>query len=248
MKILEILLPKNIKDKDLSAKTAARIDFLQKRMNTYVDKISDPATSLKGKEFLKAKLKDDYDELKSTLDENTDNEQSAKYEIVDTKTGKVVGKPYNSRSRARARVDRLDNEYGAYRYRVRQVGSTLFSPQLTESVNKIPLTDADFELVKKLMSNPIPALVAPIYIQEIIDDDEFNTMIDEWAETKPAMDVRSHIYEWFKRVMPDQLYRFNDNLPTAQQKEGILSPIHGYDPHMYHGAVDQVSGDAYGSL
>lgn len=30
-----------------------------------------------------------------------------------------VGKPYSNRNRARARVDKLDNDYGAYRYSVR---------------------------------------------------------------------------------------------------------------------------------
>lgn len=43
------------------------------------------------------------------------------YEIVDRHTGLVVSKPYTSRSRARHRADRLDNEYGAYRYYVREV-------------------------------------------------------------------------------------------------------------------------------
>lgn len=41
------------------------------------------------------------------------------FQIIDKQTGLVVGKPYSSRSRARARADKLDNEYGAYRYYVR---------------------------------------------------------------------------------------------------------------------------------
>lgn len=45
------------------------------------------------------------------------------YEIVDKKTGLVVGKPYSSRQRARTRADKLDNEYGAYRYYVRSVAT-----------------------------------------------------------------------------------------------------------------------------
>ena len=39
-----------------------------------------------------------------------------KYQIVDRHTGLKVGKPYSCRKRARSRVDRLDNEYGGYRY------------------------------------------------------------------------------------------------------------------------------------
>ncbi len=41
------------------------------------------------------------------------------YVIVDGHTGQIVSKPYSyaNRNRARARADRMDNEYGAYRYR-----------------------------------------------------------------------------------------------------------------------------------
>lgn len=39
--------------------------------------------------------------------------------IIDRQTGAQVGKPYTNRVRASRRVDRLDNEYGAYRYSVR---------------------------------------------------------------------------------------------------------------------------------
>jgi len=43
------------------------------------------------------------------------------YKIIDTKTGLQIGKDYSSRSRANRRVDKLDNEYGGYRYSVRAV-------------------------------------------------------------------------------------------------------------------------------
>jgi hypothetical protein len=406
MKILELLLPKNLKDKDLSPKTVKKIDNLQQRMNKYVDKISDPTTSKQGKDFLKAKLKSDYEELKGII-EDTINEHVVKhgsgyrlvskkgknlgdfkskkaagkhegevewfkahpkesinegdvipfkkptapisgqifsgstyfmdkyaikaiqkaglkilsaggpndgdttgkditdyghdedireirvegpqdkiqkvdaylcraaemsgdeeayggsypasdlgesdlppvepiqpteaFEVYDPKTNKVVGGPYASRSRARARADKLDNAYGAYRYRVRRVGSSL-----TESVNKLPLTDGDFEIVKQVMSHPIPAVIAPIYLQEILDDDEFSAMLQEWEETSPAMDVRPHVVEWFKRVMPDQMHRFLNNEQTMKQKMGLQSVIHGYEPDDYHGAAEESSGNAYG--
>lgn len=187
MKILEILLPKNIKDRDISPKHTNKIDMLQKRMNAYVDKISDPSTSPKGREFLKAKLRDDYIELKDVFKS-----------VAESKFG------------------------------------------ISEAVNRLPLTNADFELVKELMENPIPAIIAPIYIQEIIDDDEFNEMLREFEETSPNLDVRPHIVEWFKRVMPDQMHRFYGG-QTTKQREGIMSPIHGYDPHMYHGSSESIT-------
>jgi hypothetical protein len=45
-----------------------------------------------------------------------------KFVIWDTKEKKTVGKPYGERSRANRRVDKLDNDYGAYRYQVRRMG------------------------------------------------------------------------------------------------------------------------------
>lgn len=47
-----------------------------------------------------------------------------KYIVVDRKTGEQVGKPYASKSRARTRVDKLDNEYGGYRYSVKEIEVT----------------------------------------------------------------------------------------------------------------------------
>jgi hypothetical protein len=44
-----------------------------------------------------------------------------RWQIVDTHTGRPVGKPYRNRDRARARRDKLDTEHGSYRYRVQRV-------------------------------------------------------------------------------------------------------------------------------
>lgn len=41
-----------------------------------------------------------------------------RHDIVDKQTGKVVGVAYSNKRRAYTRVDKLDNEYGGYRYRV----------------------------------------------------------------------------------------------------------------------------------
>jgi hypothetical protein len=43
-----------------------------------------------------------------------------KYQVVDRKTNKVVG-TYSSKVRARSKADKLDLEYGAYRYSTRIV-------------------------------------------------------------------------------------------------------------------------------
>lgn len=257
MRILEILLPAGT-DRSISPKHIKQIDALQKRMDSYVDKIMNPNTSLQGKEFLKSRLRDDYHELKNTIAHVHHIAEDGippvepiqpvtAYEVVDSKTGKVMGKPYSSRSRARGRADKLDNDYGAYRYKVRRVGSSfMIEGQLNEAVHKLPLTEEDFELVKTLMSRPIPAVIAPIYIQEIIDDDEFNDMLNEFAEMEPGMDIRPHVVEWMKRVMPDQMYRFTDSGQTEKQKLGQTSVIHGYDPEQYHGSNEPITGNAYG--
>lgn len=44
-----------------------------------------------------------------------------KYIVIDRKNGEQVGKPYLSKNRARSRVDKLDSEYGSYRYSVKQI-------------------------------------------------------------------------------------------------------------------------------
>jgi len=189
MRIVEILLPKNTRDRDLSPQVVRKIDALQQRMDSYVDKIMSPGTSPAGKEFLKSRLRDDYYELKSLL----------------PRTHKVA-----------------------------------------EAVHRLPLTEDDFDLVKKLMERPIPAAIAPIYIQNIIEDDEFNDQLLALEDSNPSLDVRPLIVEWFRRVMPDQMYRFTEELPSENQKKGLLSPIHGYDPKMYKGSNDPITGDAYG--
>ena len=241
MKLSEIILPKHINDHDLSLKSTDRIGLLQKRMDTYVDKLGSPNLSSKDKGLIKSKLKKDYTELRSVLGDLTeDDSPTSTYEVYDTKTGKAVGKPYNSRKRARSRADKLDNIYGAYRYGVRQC------PTLTEAVHKLPITDDDFELVKILLNKPIPAIVAPIYINDIIHDDELNDVLAELANTQPNEDIRPFISDWIKRVMPDQLSRFDNSGQTQQQKLGQVSVIHGYDPHMYHGSNEPITGDAFG--
>lgn len=381
MRVVEILLPKNTKDRDLSQKELKQIDFLQRRMNSYVDKILDPKTSSAGKEFLKSRLRDDYYELKDLLPHihQVAESENLQYEVYDRKTGeRVPGRgPYNSRMRARRAVDQLDNQYGAYRYGYRPIQpiKELFQPgtdwewvykgseervadfkvgnipyrftasmaspkepdiwelefqsmdpksrakkdnfgltgtgnaadvfstvidiirsllsdksitvnvlkmtavednrgklyqrmirrllpnwdiqehdvdiyatrpyqKLSEAVHKLPITDKDFEVLKELMNNPIPAAIAPIYIQDIIDDDDLNNQLISLEDTHPSSDVRPLISEWIDRVMPDQMYRFRGE--ARSDREGLMSPIHGYDPHIYKGSNEPITGNAYG--
>ena len=190
MRILEILLPKGTSDRSLSPQVLRKIDALQKRMDAYVDKILDPQTSEKGREFLKSRLRDDYYDLRNTI----------------------------PRTHA-----------------------------VAEAVHKLPLSDDDFKMVKELMLKPIPAAVAPIFILEIIEDDELNDQLLELENSNPGMDVRPIVAEWFRRVMPDQMHRFTGIEPDMAQKNGVLSPIHGYDSRMYKGTNDPLTGDAYGS-
>lgn len=243
MKILEILLPKGTSDRSLPLHAKQQIDVLQHRMNLYVDKILDPATSPAGKEFLKTRLRTDYSDLKHLIPEMmAEDETPDQFEVYDRQTKKVVGGPYSSLKRASRAADKKDLAYGAIRYGYRRIAK----PVLSEAVHKLPLTLKDFELVKTLMDNPIPAAIAPIYIHRIIEDDELNDQIKSIEDTDPGRDIRPLIYEWFVRVMPDQLYRFRDGGDTSRQN-GALSPLHGYDPHMYKGTSDPITGGAYGS-
>jgi len=189
MRIVEILLPRGSNDRSLSPQVVRKIDALQQRMDSYVDKIMSPNTSTAGKEFLKSKLRDDYYELKDLL-------------------------PHIH--------------------------------AVAEAVHKLPLTDKDFELVKHLMERPIPAAIAPIYISEIIEDDELNAELEILEDSEPNRDIRPLIVEWFNRVMPDQMHRFVGSDKSYNQEKGILSPIHGYDPRQYHGTNDPITGNAYG--
>lgn len=335
MRILELLLPHVNNDKDLSKNNTRYIDALRTRMNSYVDKISDPKTSIKSKEFLKTKLKDDYTRYRSALTEfskktnkltelfsgnknwewgvESKNEAIAYFKINDkfytfnayssnngvwdiefyltqpptptdiltrhkygiTGTGSSVTVLSTIVDIMKSFLDRYISHISALTFSADEpsrrklysamitrllpdwdvkfknnvfVVTPLYSQDvLTESVNKLPLTDDDFKTVKELMSSRIPAIVAHIYLQDVIDDDEFTSLIKELEEKDPDIDIRPFIVEWIKRVMPDQLYRFTGDTPTYKQKLGTLSPIHGYDTHMYRGTNEPITGNAYGS-
>jgi hypothetical protein len=193
MKLSEILLPKNISEKGLNTSSIKKIDGLQARMDLYVDKICKLASGT-AKDFLKTKLKADYNALKDIIRKNS---------IV------------------------------------------------SEAIHTLPLTHKDFELVKKIMENPIPAAVAQIYIMDLIDDDELNDQLEILENTEPSRDIRPLIVDWFRRVMPDQICRFEKELDPYYNKEGNVSVLHGYDSHSFSKGSytgTESSGNAYGKF
>lgn len=114
---------------------------------------------------------------------------------------------------------------------------------IKESINTLPLVDEDFDKLKKLMENPIPVVVAKIYTQDIIDDDELTDQFCSLEQSDPGFDARELIADWIKRVMPDQLYRFRDETGNT---DGNLSPIHGYDTGSYRSDGSLLNGNAVG--
>ena len=105
--------------------------------------------------------------------------------------------------------------------------SELLPTVIKESVNVVPLTDSDFDKIKSIMDSPIPASLATIYLQDVIQDDDLDSIFQSVADKDPIADVRSHVAQWVNRVMPDQMYRFGGDAITPDIKSGIRSPIHG---------------------
>lgn len=108
--------------------------------------------------------------------------------------------------------------------------STQHTRNLSEAINKIPITDDDFKVVIELMQKPIPAAVAIIYFDSIIDDDELNDTFVSLQDTQPNRDVRTVVADWFKRVMPDQMHRLEIDKPEFINKQGDKSVLPGIDP------------------
>ena len=56
-----------------------------------------------------------------TLRADNNTSVARQYVIVDTQTGYSVAGPFATRVRASRKADRLDSEFGGYRYSVREV-------------------------------------------------------------------------------------------------------------------------------
>ena len=119
MRITELLLPQGDSDKTLSSKKEKQVDFLKTRMTSYVDKIGDPKTTPKAREFLKTKLQADYNELRKTIE--SISEDDTKYEVYDSRTKEKVSGPYANLKRASNAAEKKNQEYGAVRYGYRPV-------------------------------------------------------------------------------------------------------------------------------
>lgn len=63
-------------------------------------------------------------------------DKTVKYRIVDLQTKSQVGTLYNNRKRAHTRADRLDMEYGAYRYMVEPVWLTPKANQTADTLKE----------------------------------------------------------------------------------------------------------------
>lgn len=80
----------------------------------------------------------------TTLD---DEAQPTKYQIIDRHTGLQVGADYTDKKRARSRRERLDLEYGGYRYGVREVSSgRMLSSGITADALSLSPVDAPLDL------------------------------------------------------------------------------------------------------
>ncbi len=62
------------------------------------------------------------------------------YEVVDTQTGKVVGTVKSLKAASR-KVDKLDNEYGAYRYVYRRAGADNPCVRLRAAMDKAQVAE-----------------------------------------------------------------------------------------------------------
>lgn len=242
MKVLEILLPQHLRDKDLSSKKVSRLGSLQAKMDQCVDRILNPATSNNGKDFLKQQLNAHYTEFKKEIGntQSVANVPAEKFEVYDHRTGERVSGPYSDAKRARTAREKKDLVYGAVRYGVRPV------KKISEAVHRLPLSNNDFDALKEMMNKPIPATIASIYIQDLIVDDEFTDQLNALSEENPGMDIRPFIVEWIDRVMPDQMYRFRQGFVVPDKEKGLYSVLHGYDPQAYKGTNDPITGNAFG--
>jgi RNA polymerase sigma factor (sigma-70 family) len=204
------------------------------------------ASGLRG--IMKAAYIDRAKELSKIPTPNITNNATAGdvkyYEIYDKSTNKrVPGHIYKTPGKASNTAVFLGREdKNPDKYDFRPVG------RVNESVNKLPLTDDDFEVVKRIMENPIPAAVASIYLIEIIDDDELNDQIRTLEDTEPNRDIRPFVVSWLDRVMPDQMHRFGQPRADENERKGLFSPIHGYDPHQYKGSNEALTGNAFGRV
>ena len=188
MKIGEILLPRNLKDRSLNSGPLSRANLLKKVAQRYSGLLK-KATNLNDRSFYSLALKHTLDEIK----------------VIENTT-------------------------------------------VTEATHRIPITDKDFDHFRETLSKPIPAAVADIYLQDLIEDDELMAELAILADTEPSRDVRPIAILWFKQTLPDQIERLMQKEYHPNPKTGMLSPIHGLDPHEYKSESNPITGNAFGKF
>ena len=105
---------------------------------------------------------------------------------------------------------------------------------ISESVQTVPLTDAQFEELKERLMRPIPAEIAATMLHDVLETSELTEEYNAVASTHPNEDVRPVVAKWLELNMPDQMYRFTGQQDDPMLKFGLLSPLHGYNPNDIH--------------
>jgi len=104
--------------------------------------------------------------------------------VIDAHTGQRVGKPYtgrHARKRARTRMDKLDNEYGAYRYQVKR-----FDPETGEISTAFHVNeDPTFE-----------GLEAFMYDSEVVNEDGSPMVVYHGTQSQEPFTEFSPIGSW----------------------------------------------------
>lgn len=100
---------------------------------------------------------------------------------------------------------------------------------LVESVHVTPVTDKQFDELKDRLSRPIPAEIANVVLDKILESDDLTDEFRAIAKNKPTYDVRTVVVNWIKTNMPSDMYRFADGSDDPQLKQGTYSTL-GYRP------------------
>ena len=108
--------------------------------------------------------------------------------------------------------------------------------EITEATHYIPHSKDKLHHLSALMSNPIPAKLAPDMLKGILKDDGLYDEIESMAQDKDA-DARPIIAHWLSLNMPHLTNRYKST-ELIGNGEGIFSVLHGFADH------DDDSGDS----
>ena len=97
---------------------------------------------------------------------------------------------------------------------------------LYEAVRKIPITKEDFDTVKEIFNQPLPAGIALYILEGVLEDDGLADEIAAVIDNDPKQDIRELVQQWFSLNMPQKV-RHNEQHP--ENSDGVYSVIHGYD-------------------